>query len=340
LAEPTNNPKEEEKMRKNVCSCRLELGVSVLVLLLALGTSGFAQNKAVNIRFAGSSMGGSFYIAVGGFAPYASKLIPALSVTPVTTRGSAENCRMIPSKKADMALATSNVVHSAYFGLDIFKGENNKDIRAVAVLGGSGQHWVTFAKSGIKTLYDLKGKTIAIGPVGSASAQMAEQTLDAMGIKGQIEIQKIGYSDAAMALKDGHLDAFAICGRNLAAVIEAATANPIRLLAVPDDILKQLLQNSPGYSAFTIDANTYEGVDYPVKTLGYAPIWIAHKDVPEWAVYEMVKLAYSPQGRKHLDVVQDQWKYAPENDVDLILQMKIPLHPGAQKYWKESGALK
>jgi len=310
--------------------------LSLTLLVTSVTSLGLAQERKAAIRFAGSSIGGTFYICVGGFAPFASKHIEGLTVTPVTSQGSVENCRAVAKRRVDMGLATSGTVYDAYHSKGIFEGENNKDIRGIAVLGASGQHWVTLKESGIKTLWDLRGKRVAIGPPGSASADMAEITLEVMGIKDDVEIRRIGYSDAAMALKDRNLDAFATCGRNVACIIEVASTHPIRLLPVPDEIIEKVTEESPGYLPFVVEANTYEGVDYPVKIIGYAPIWIVHKDVAPWIVYEMVKLAYSKEGREYLSTVHAQWKYAISN-VDLIKQIRVPLHEGAVKYWKEVG---
>lgn len=316
-----------------------------VVLLCLMGIIGVAQGvtgqeRKASISFATSGQGGTFYVAGTGIAALVSKEVPGFQVTAEVTKGVVENVRLMASNQTEMGFSYGSTAYNISRGLEPFEGQQYDGLRAVANIHDGALNIVTLEKTGITTLDDLVGKRVSIGPKGSGSAAVATQFLTLLGLFDKIDLQYLSFNDSASALRDGHIDAFFIGGTTpVPVVIELEASQDVRFVPVDEERRKKFLDAFPYHVAYTIPAGGYADAKEPVETVGYTVIWVTREDVPEWVIYDMLKVMFSEEGRKYLENVQKAFKEMSPG-IERFQNIELPLHPGAEKYYKEMGFIK
>jgi TRAP transporter TAXI family solute receptor len=320
-------------------SAGLALVLITAVVWMGIGVAG--AGKVTRISFGSSGVGAVFHVMVGGFAPHASQALKDIEVTAEATRGSVENIRLIASKKTEMAFVAGTVLYLAQKNRGHFKKETHPELRGVSVVYVGINHWVTLAKSGIRTMMDLRGKRVSIGPPGSAIAASSLRALRKLGIEKKVKIRRLGWAESATALKDGNIDAFSVASAlPVPSVVNVAATHKIRILPIDPGLMEKMKKSSPANFLCKIPAGTYKGVDEDVPMSCYEAFWMAHQDVPEDVVYRLLKFAYKPPTRKYLENVHPGWKMLKPGIESMTKVMGLKLHPGAEKYYREVGVIK
>ena len=294
----------------------------------------------INVSFATSGQGGTFYVAGAGIAALTTRDVPDLTVTAEVTQGVTENARLMASNETEMGFAYGSTAYNISRGLAEFVGEEYKGLRAVANIHDGALNFVTLQRNtAITKIDDLVGKKVSIGPRGSGSASVATEFLQAIGLFDRINIQYLSFTDSANSLKDNQIDAFVIGGTSpIPALIELEATNPLRFLEVEQTKVDQFLTQFPYHVSYTIPTGVYTSVTRPTVTVGYSVIWVAREDVPTWVIYDMLKVMFSTEGRAYLENVQKAFRELSPG-VDRFKRIDLPLHPGAEKYYKEAGLL-
>jgi hypothetical protein len=309
----------------------------VLILPLAGFDNDARAADKVFINIAGGNIAGSaIQNAAAAIANLVNAELKGFNVTPETSAGASENIRRVNSGEVEMAGVFASDMHDAYHSKGLFEGKRQANIRAIGVLNLSYTHIVALKDSGIKTVADLKGKKVAVGGTGSGTSLMTERYFKQLGMWDDIRKVYLGGNDSSTALKDRQVDAFVwnpgIPGPT---IVDVAAIRDIVLLDVYTPALKSgFLEANPFYTKGVIPAKVYRGVDKEVLTLQSGAYWIARHDVPENVVYQMTKLAYSPEGVKKLTKTFKPMIAMGKNPIDGIT---IPLHPGAEKVFREVG---
>jgi TRAP transporter TAXI family solute receptor len=294
----------------------------------------------INVSFATSGQGGTFYVAGAGISALTTRDIEGLTVTAEVTQGVTENARLMANNESEMGFAYGSTAYNISRGLAEFAGEQYKGLRAVANIHDGALNFVTLQRnSTITKLDDLVGKKVSIGPRGSGSASVATEFLQSVGLFDRITIQYLSFTDSANSLKDNQIDAFVIGGTSpIPALIELEATNPLRFLEVEPAKVDQFIKQFPFHVSYTIPTGVYTSVTRPTVTVGYSVIWVAREDVPNWVIYEMLKTMFSPSGRTYLENVQRAFSEL-SSGIDRFKRIELPLHPGAEKYYKEAGLL-
>jgi hypothetical protein len=150
----------------------------------------------------------------------------------------------------------------------------------------------------------------------------------------------MGYDDAANAFGNNQLDAFWLfTAFPSGAVIMAAQTNDIALVDIHADAeASGYYKAYPYFSKLVIPAGTYKGVDTDVASFQDSTLWVANSKVPEDLVYQMLSIIFSEEGLKHM--VSQKKTFKEMNIQNGVQGIVTPLHPGAEKFWKEKGVLK
>lgn len=308
--------------------------VAIAALMLALTPVTFAKDF---LKFSGGPSGGTYQYFSNGMAIYLSKHIPNLKVSNQASRGSVENIRKVNTKRADFGIAYSGDLYLARNAR--LAGDKNKymNVRAVAFLYKAPAQLAVLQKSGIKSVMQLKGKRVALGGPGSGAAASAERFMRLVGLWDNIDRQFLGYSKAAAAMKDGHLDAmWILAGYPTRALIELSATQDIELLHVyPVAADHGLAEELPFYQPLFIPANTYEGVTHATASFFDSALWIANKNVSADLVYQSLKTMYTDAGLKYLINVKSTAKQM--SIAGGVTGIVTPLHKGAERFWKENG---
>ena len=297
-----------------------------------------SSGETVRQAFGGGPVGGAFQTFANGLSLIVDDADPNLEITAEGTGGSAENLRSVNS---------NSVQYGIVYAADMFLGREGtlpedptkyENIRPMAALYGGVIHLVVTQSSGIQTVNDLPGKRIALGNAGSGAALSAERFFKHLGLYDQIQVEFLGYSQAASAMGDGQLDGFWILAAfPNASVTEATTFTDIRLIDVYTPAVDSgFFDTYPFYSQRDLLGGAYEGVPDNVPSFQDTAIWVANKDVSDDLVYNALQAVYSDAG---LERMREAHPAAAEMvPADGTKGVPIPIHPGAYRYWQEIGA--
>jgi len=318
---------------KNVFRC-MTIGFASLLLVFSFPHDSFARV----LKFSGGPSGGTFQYYASAISTLAKK--NKINVLASSSGGSIENIRITDSGKANFAVAYSGHVFAARNGK--MKGDTKKyeNVLAVAYFYGAPAQLIVRAGSGIKSAKQLVGKKVGVGNAGSGAAANAELFFTELGIWDKIERNFLGYREAAGAFGNKQLDAFWLfVGYPNASVLEAAMQNDIDIVDVYKDAESVgLFKKYPYFKKVVIPANTYKGVATTTNTFQDSTLWVANSKVPADTVYNLLKATFSKEGLEYMVSVHKSAKaMSVENGLNGIV---TPLHPGAEKFWKEMGVLK
>lgn len=280
---------------------------------------------------------GTYYPIGGAIANVINKYVDGVEATAVTSGASVANARQLGEKKAEIAFMQNDIAYYAYNGIEMFEGNPIKSLRGIATLYPEVIQIVTLKDKGIKTVYDLKGKKVAVGAPGSGTAVNALQILEAAGInESNTQFEYLNFKEVADALKDGTIDAgFIVAGVPTSAVMELASVRDVYIVEVPDEIYEKLKEKYPFYVQYTIPAGTYKGLDSDVKSVAVKATLVTRDDIPEDVIYKVTKAIF-----EHTDELVKAHQRAKDIKLETALDgMSIPLHPGAEKYYKEMGII-
>lgn len=308
-----------------------------IFVLFVLGVSTvWAQKKDVRLSIATGGTGGVYYPMGGGMANILSKYIPYIEATAEVTSASVDNCLLIGSGKADMALVMADTGWDAYQGRGKFK--TKLPLKTLAVLYPNNMHIVTLEGSGIEKVSDLKGKRVSTGSPGSGTEVKGLRVLEAYGLDPDKDMKrdKLGASESAGALKDRKIDAYFWDGGVPTASVTDVGATPgikIKLIGHEDAISKMREKYGPLYVKGTIPAKSYPGQDTDVAIAVVWNILICNENMKGDIAYDILKTLFDR--KPELVNVHREAKW-----LSLVPQgagSPIPYHPGAIRYFTEKG---
>ncbi|MEJ2576967.1 MAG: TAXI family TRAP transporter solute-binding subunit [Gammaproteobacteria bacterium] len=315
----------------------LAAGATLLVCALAAPPSVLAAKRLV---FGGGPAGGTFQIVANSIQTYDPvKDSKDYTVKAQSSAGSVENLRKVNTGKMDFGVVYSGHVYLGRNGG--LKNDPNtyENVMAVSYLYGAPAQLVVRKGSGITSTKDLVGKKVGVGNAGSGAFANCELFFNHMGIWDKIERNAMGYNDAAAAFGNNQLDAFWLfTAFPSGAVIMAAQTNDIDLINLEKDAEDTgFFKKYPYFSRLSVPAGTYKGVDREVPSFQDSALWVANADVPADVVYDLLSKVYTDEG---LAYMRSQKKTFKEMSVATgVNGIVTPLHPGAEKFWKEKGLL-
>ncbi|GAB4337876.1 MAG: TAXI family TRAP transporter solute-binding subunit [Desulfobulbaceae bacterium] len=321
---------------KRVAVLMTAVCMGVLFLMAGAGNS-LAKKRIV---FGGGPAGGTFQVVANAIQTYQPvQDIQEFAVKAQSSAGSVENLRKVNAGKSHFGVVYSGHVYLGRNGM--MKNDPNKyeNVMAVSYLYGAPAQLVVRKGSGIKSTKDLVGKKVGVGNAGSGAFANCELFFTHLGIWDKIERNAMGYNDAAQAFGNNQLDAFWLfTAFPSGAVIMAAQTNDIDLIDLGADATASgFYEKYPYFSKLTIPAGTYRGVDHDTPSFQDSALWVANKDVPADIVYKLLSLIYTEDGLKHMVSQKKTFKeMSIKTGVNGIV---TPLHPGAEKFWKEKGLL-
>lgn len=313
--------------------------VTLGLVLAAAGISTAVAQTPAFFRIGTGGTGGTYY-PVGGMIANAISNPPQLVSTAVASNGSLANINAVAAGNMESGFSQADVAYWAYSGTGIFEGKPKvAELRTIANLYPESVHIVVRKGSGMKSVADLRGKRVSLDEPGSGSLINARAVLAAYGIaEKDIRPEYLKPNQAAEKMKDGAVDAFFITGGYpMSAITELATSAGIELLPIDGAAAEKLMEDAPFFSKDQIPAGTYKDVD-ATTTLAVGAQWVTSVKVPEEVVYNVVKALWSDKTRAVLDAGHAKGKLIrKERALD---GLAVPLHSGAEKFYKDLGLLK
>ena len=326
---------------------------SLMILLLTLGLSG--KSFAQELKFFTIGTGGTAYTyyPVGGMIANAiskppgsrecgkggSCGVPNLIASAVSSRGSVDNVNAIISGLRNSGFAQSDVAYWAYTGTGTMEGkEPAKDLRTIAALFQEHIHLVALKKSNINSVKDLKGKRVSLDEPGSGTYVDAKLILESNGLStSDVKAEALKGKAATDALRNGKVDAiFVVAGYPTGAIVELASAVDVKLVPIDGAGAKALTSKYGFFSQSPIPTGTYEGVD-EVNTVAVGAQWFTSAKEDNELIYQITKALWNKESRKLMDVGHAKGKTITPDTA--LSGVGVPLHPGAEKFYKEAGLI-
>lgn len=291
------------------------------------------------IKLAGGPSGSTGYASLTAMADLVNMEYPDYVFAPDITSGSAENARMMAAGDMQMGLVMADVSVSAYTATREFEGEEALKESINYVMAGFVSSFNMFvpADSDITSLADLEGKKVGVSK-GTMQQYYWPMLLEAYGLdESKIEVSVLSLNDICVGVQDGILDfGVHVTPAPSGVISDIALSKGIRLLGFEPDKIEWISTNYPFFQECVIPAGTYPGVDTDTITMGTQNTLCCRPDLDEQFVYDFCDVVFANQ--EALDTVSENTagQFSLKN---VLLGQTIPIHPGAERWYRENGYL-
>jgi len=295
-----------------------------------------APAAAQQVTFMTGPQGGSWIPLGGALKGMWEKAVPGLNITQTPGAG-ISNVRGVDEGKAQIGLANSSTTVDGLEG----RAPYPKKVTKVCQLANLYPQYfqvVALADAKVNSYADLKGKSLVTQPKGNTGELLTELVLKMNGLSYQslAKVNYNSYNESVGMMKDGHANVFTLgTTAPASAVMDLASARDIRLVPVDERIMNEMKKMNPGYNKLIIKAGTYPKQDKDVPVIGYSTHLVVACDLPENTVYQMVK-TMAANVDSMAAVVKSIEGIKPK---DMALDIGVPFHRGAAKFYKEAGAM-
>ncbi|MBN9490177.1 MAG: TAXI family TRAP transporter solute-binding subunit [Alphaproteobacteria bacterium] len=311
----------------------------------AFGFAGIAAAQAQEPTYfrilTGSTAGA--YFPIGGLVASAisgpSNSPSALVATTIVSSGSVANAAAVGAGSAQSAFVQSDVAYWAFSGTGLYEGRPRAEtLRTIANLYPESIHLVVRKGSGIRSVADLRGKRVSLDEPGSGTLADARMILAAFGL-GERDLKPVylPVQQAADKFRGGTLDAFFnVSGWPQSTIADLARSVGFDLVPIAGPEAAKLTARHKFFAADEIPAGAYKGIG-GVTTIGVHALWITSSKQPDDLIYRITMALWSPATRKLLDSGP-----AKARDIQMdtaLVGISIPLHGGAERFYKEKGLI-
>ncbi|MEB3779783.1 MAG: TAXI family TRAP transporter solute-binding subunit [Desulfurococcales archaeon] len=298
-----------------------------------------AGGEKVHLIMSTGSPGGIYNPLGFRIAEVVSKYSDKVEITAQESGASVANAKAIKNGDAQLAIMQSDVAYFAYNGLYLsdFEGNPVSNLRALAALYPEPIQIIARADVDVKTIWDLEGKVVAVGNPGSGLYATAYTILSALNLWDKIVKQELGLKDVPQQIKQGTVDVFfLVSGVPTPKIEQLAVQVNLNLVDVPDDALQKIQAAGLGslYLPYTIPAKSYEFQEKEVKTVTVVALFVASADVPDDIIYNILEVMFD-----NLDEIKTVHERAADISLDKAATVPIPLHPGAERFYRDRGVL-
>jgi len=295
-----------------------------------------APAAAQQVTFMTGPQGGSWIPLGGALKGMWEKEVTNLQITQTPGAG-ISNVRGVDEGRAQIGIANSSTTVDGIEGRPPYPKKVTKVCQLANLYP---QYWqvVALADAKVNTLADLKGKSLVTQPKGNTGELLTDLVLKMHGLNYQAlsKVNFNSYNESVAMMKDGHAQVFTLgTTAPASAVMDLASARDVKLVPVDDKTMGELKKMNPGYNRLVIKAGTYPKQDKDVPVIGYSTHIVVACDLPEDTVYRMAKtMASNVSGMAA--VVKSIEGITPK---DMALDIGVPFHKGAAKFYKEAGAM-
>ena len=255
------------------------------------------------------------------------------SVTAQGSKGTQENIRKLSAGEIEFGMSNAAIAYYAFRGEGTWKGK--QEIRSIATLAPNICVFVTTEASNIKTMADLKGKRVVLGPPGAGFEAFLGPILKAHDLSyDDVEVKNAGFLAASELLADGGADAAFMGGVPPNGIVKGLCQNQDVVFVKMKDDLFESLKELPFYAPKTVKAGVYSDLTEDLSTVNCGNMQlITHSKVDEEVVYNFTKLLYENAAK----IAEQHPAGKAINPKNVIKNVGVPFHPGAVKYYKEAG---
>lgn len=290
------------------------------------------------VRMVSGPSGGSWYPLGAKIMQVFDEEVEGIS-TSNTSGGGISNILSVNGGDAEIGWSYAHTTANGFKGAGKFS-KPQPDVRHFATLYGSMFQVAVREDSDIQTFEDMKDKNISPGKAKWTGTAFAESILNHYGItfdsikENGGTVHHVAYTESVALMKDGHIDAFmAATNMPQASFIELEQSPGIRFIGLPKEDQEAIIAANPGYIAGTMPAGVYDSLKEDINSLGIVVNMVVHKDLPEEMVYNMCKVFWA--NHSTFAEVKSVWNRVKQEDA--LSGVAIPVHPGAERCYKELG---
>ena len=314
------------------------LAVGAAMIAGTFGAASAAEQQFISIGTGGVT--GVYYPTGGAICRLVNKNRKehGIRCSVESTGGSVYNINTIRAGELEFGVAQSDWQYHAYNGTSKFEEQGAfEGLRAVFSVHPEPFTLIVRKDTGIKGFEELKGKKVNVGNPGSGQRATTEVVMEAFGMKMDdfALAAELKGAEMAQALCDGKIDAMIYTiGHPAAAITEAATTCDVELVSVEGAPIDKLIADNPYYRKATVPGGMYKGTDNEVTTFGVGATFVTSADVSDVVVYTVVKGVFE----NFSDFKGLHPAFANLKEEEMASDgLSAPLHPGAEKYYKERG---
>lgn len=325
-------------MKWNAGTTAIAGAAGLALVLSGCGGAGSGDGEGVGAEFITIATGGSsgVYYQVG--ATMSEMLAAELgSDTSVQATGaSVENINLLTSEDVELAFAMGDAVTQATEANGVFEGEEPVELQAIASLYDQYIQLITLEGSGIEGVEDLKGKRVSVGDLNSGLDLNTQMVVDAYGMSyDDFNADYLPYSEAIDQMRNQQIDAaFVTSGLPNSAVTDLATTDDVVLVPIEGDGRDTLLEQYDFLAEAPIPADVYDQ-EGDVESVTIPNVLLVGTQLSDDAVYDITATLFD-----NLDTLHNSHNAAKDITLEGVSEgLTIDMHPGAQRYFEEAGAL-
>lgn len=309
------------------------------VVLITITVFSFVLNaaaqKATRLTLGTSTVGGTYFVLGGGWAKIIGEKLDGVQISIQEGGGPATNIQLIEGDTAELGFATTNVAYQGWNGLEWANGVKYHKMRSIFPMYASYLHVWTLDKptNPIYNFRDLEGKHVSTGTPGNTSEIAGKAAMAVLGITPS-NLSMLATSTQISSIKDGIIDvAITVTGLPGPFMLELESTHDPRLVWFSGEDLEKIKEEYPTFFKGIIPKGTYKNQKEDITTISFWNIVIAHKDLPDDLVYNIVKTTF--ENKDEWVIAEPSIRQLDPNNLEYCVP--IPLHPGAVKYYQEIG---
>jgi TRAP transporter TAXI family solute receptor len=278
-----------------------------------------------------------FHPVGGAIAEIINKNVPGARATVELTGGAGENPRMVGAGEIPVAFTNANLMHEALLGIGNYKDRAYPNLRGLLNIMPSVVHILVLENSGIRSVADLTGRRVALGPAGGGPVALFPEYARIYGLTMRdITPSYVSFADGTAAMRDGHVHASIVHGSPPHSVVMelGARGAPFRILSFERE-WDRIRVELPYLQRFVIPKGTYKGINEDVVTIAVPNIMFTNTAMSDEMAYQIVKNVY-----EHISVLVGAVSAARLMKPETGWQTIAPLHPGAERFFREKGVIK
>jgi uncharacterized protein len=305
--------------------------VAVILALLSPSRAG-EPHWPDSLTIAAASPGGTYYVYGDGLAQILTREL-GLPVAMRPTEGPAENIALLESGEAKLGFVTVGVALQAWNGTGAWTGKKPaRSLRAIFPMYDTPFQFMALQEANVRSIADLAGKRVGIGPRGGTSATYFPDIFNALKIPANFVFGD--WAELASQVHTRAIDALAVAaGVPFPSFIELEFKDKVRYIALSTEQLEALRLAMPELTPSRVPAGTYPSLLRHYQTLGLYNFAVAHADLPNDLVYQIVRVVFE----KHEEMMEVHAAAAATVPANLDRNTFLPLHPGAIRYYRQIG---
>ena len=306
------------------------LAITLVCILVGACTSDGPPVRHLTIATGGT---GGIYFPLGGtIARIYTENLLGINASAQSTAGSLFNCGAVERGQADIAFTMADVAYQAFHqGTDV-QPEPYRHLRAMVPLYDNVVQLVTYRDSPIESVADLRGKRVGVGAPGSGTEFNTRRVLEGYGLGYEdLQADYLSFAEIAQQLKNQTIDAgFVNASYPVSAVMDLDASVGVKLIPIDREKAEFIRSLDPNYFPTVIPGGTYQSMPDDLPTVGVSNLLVCREGLEDDLVYELTKLLYERQSE-----LEATHQAAGRLSLARWRDVTIPLHPGAERYFRE-----